>query len=420
MGLSTREAAAPLVGDPAGRWSALCRLAIAMVLAMTTWFSASAALPQLRTEWHLSPTAASWLTIAVQLGFVCGALLSATLNLADLIAPRRLILYGATGAAGANLVLLVAGGASTAIALRFATGFFLAGVYPPGLKSMATWFRLRRGTALGVMVGALTLGSAVPHLVNGLGGVRWEVVIVVTSGLTVTGGLVAELAGRDGPFPFPKAVFDPTQVPRAFADPGVRLATLGYFGHMWELYAMWAWFSVFFADRLLRDGSDDPFRGAAFATAAAIGVGGVGCIVGGVLGDRWGRTRTAALSMVISGGCAVAIGWLHTAPVPLVLAVGLVWGFWVVADSAQFSAIVTELADQRYVGTAVTLQLAAGFTLTVVTIWLIPELVELVTWRWAFAVLAAGPLVGVWAMLRLLRSLSVLGTLLTVDVAQHR
>ncbi|HAS10845.1 MAG TPA: MFS transporter, partial [Acidimicrobiaceae bacterium] len=221
-----------------------------MVLAMTTWFSASAALPQLRTEWHLTPTAASWLTIAVQLGFVCGALLSATLNLADLIAPRRLILYGATGAAGANLVLLVAGGASTAIAFRFATGFFLAGIYPPGLKSMATWFRLRRGTALGVMVGALTLGSAVPHLVNGLGGVRWEVVIVVTSGLTVTGGLVAELAGRDGPFPFPKAVFDPTQVPRAFADPGVRLATLGYFGHMWELYAMWAWFSVFFADRL--------------------------------------------------------------------------------------------------------------------------------------------------------------------------
>jgi MFS family permease len=392
------------VGDPAGRWSALARLAVAMVLAMTTWFSASAVLPQLRDEWDLSTTAGSWLTIAVQLGFVVGALLSAGLNLADLVPPRRLMLYGALGAATANAGLLAAAGAPTAIPLRFATGVFLAGVYPPALKSMATWFRRGRGTALGVMVGALTVGSALPHLVNGLGGVRWQVVIAATSLLTLLGGVVAEVVGRDGPFPFPAATFDPHQAGRAFADRGVRLATLGYFGHMWELYAMWAWFSVFFADRLLDGGSDDPYRAAGFAAAAAIGVGGLGCWVGGLLGDRWGRTRTTALAMAISGTCAVLIGLIRDAPVPVVLAVGLVWGFWVVADSAQFSAIVTELADQRYVGTAVTLQLAAGFTLTVVTIWLVPELVGGLSWRWAFAVLAAGPALGVWAMLRLLRS----------------
>ncbi len=392
------------VTDPTGRWSALCRLSAGMVLAMATWFSASAVLPQLRSEWDLSSTAGSWLTIAVQLGFVVGALTSAALNLADLVSPRRLILIGALGAAGANLLLLAATGPAGAIPLRFLTGVFLAGVYPPALKSMATWFRRGRGTALGVLVGALTVGSAMPHLVNGLGGVRWELVILATSLLTAAGGVVAELAGRDGPFPFPTAVFDPSQARRAFADRGVRLATLGYFGHMWELYAMWAWFSVFFADRLLDDGSGEPYRGAAFATAGAIGIGAVGCWVGGILGDRWGRTRTTALAMAISGSCAVVIGLARSAPVPVVLAIGLVWGFWVVADSAQFSAIVTELADQRYVGTAVTLQLAAGFTLTVVTIWLVPELQEWLTWRWAFAFLAAGPALGVWSMLRLLRS----------------
>lgn len=213
------------VTDPAGRWSALYRLALGMVLAMTTWFSASAVLPQVRVEWDLSRTAGSWLTIAVQLGFVAGAVTSAALNLADLVPPRRLMLYGALGAAGANTGLLWATGATTAIPLRFATGVCLAGVYPPALKAMATWFRRRRGTALGVMVGALTIGSALPHLVNGSGGVRWETVIVATSLLTVAGGLVVELAGRDGPFPFPTAVFDPSQARRAFADRGVRLAT---------------------------------------------------------------------------------------------------------------------------------------------------------------------------------------------------
>ncbi len=375
-----------------------------MLLAMSTWFSASAVLPQLRADWGLSTNEGSLLTIAVQLGFVAGAVGSAATNLADLIAPRRLMLLGAVGAATVNAGLVLASGPWSAILLRFATGVFLAGVYPPGLKAMATWFRRGRGTALGIMVGALTVGSALPHLVNGLGGVRWQSVILATSALTLAGGVVAEVLGRDGPFPFPAASFDPSQARKAFADRGIRLATLGYFGHMWELYAMWAWFSVFFADRLTLGGVVDPRRGSAYATAAVIGVGSLGCWVGGVLGDRWGRTRTTALAMAISGTSAILVGVLRSAPVPVVLAIGLVWGFWVVADSAQFSAIVTELADQRYVGTAVTLQLAAGFVLTVLTIWLVPVLRDALTWRWAFSFLAVGPALGVWAMLRLLRS----------------
>ena len=367
---------------------------------MTTWFSASAVLPQLRTEWDLDAGAASLLTISVQLGFVAGALLSALLNLADLVPPRRLMLLGALGAAAVNGGLCLASGAAGALPLRFLTGACLALVYPPSLKAVATWFRRERGTALGVMVGALTLGSALPHLVNALGGVQWRTVILVTSALTFCGGLIAEFVGRDGPYPFPKAVFAPREALRAFANPGVRLASLGYFGHMWELYAMWAWFNPFMADVLSRHGDASPRQGASLAAFAVIGVGGLGCWAAGRLGDRWGRTRTTALAMTLSGACALLIGW-ERLPVPAVLLLGLVWGFWVVADSAQFSTMVTEVAEQRYVGTAVTLQLAVGFTLTVATIWLVPVLREHAGWHGAFASLAAGPLLGVAAMLRL-------------------
>jgi MFS family permease len=371
---------------------------------MTTWFSATAALPALRDAWSLSDSAAAWLTIAVQVGFVLGALTSAALTLSDILPPRRMILFGAIGAAGANALLLAADGPALAIPLRLATGFFLAGVYPPALKSMSTWFRVGRGTGLGILVGALTLGSAAPHLINGLGGVDWRVVVLATTALTVIGGTIAEAAGSEGPWPFPRAVFDPRQARLAFAGRGVRLASLGYFGHMWELYAMWAWFVAFYAAVLAAHGASAPERAAAFATFGVIAAGGIGCWAGGVLGDRWGRTRTTALSMAISGSCALGIGHLLGAHPGIVLAIGLVWGFWVVADSAQFSTIVTEVADQRYVGTALTLQLAVGFLLTGATIWLLPTLVERAGWGWAFAALAPGPALGTLAMLALGRS----------------
>jgi hypothetical protein len=305
------------------------------------------------------------------------------------------ILAGSVGAAAVNALLGVAGGAAAGIPLRLATGFFLAGVYPPALKLMATWFRSGRGLALGTCVGALTLGSALPHLVNGLGGLDWHLVIYATSALTLAGGVIARLGVGDGPYPFPRGRFDPHQARFVFANRGVRLASLGYFGHMWELYAMWAWFVVFFR------AVHGPGTGAAYATFAAIGAGALGCVAGGLLGDRWGRPQASATMMVASGACAVAIGIVAQWSAWVALAVGLVWGFTVVADSAQFSTMVTELAHQAYVGTALTLQLAVGFTLTVATIWLIPVLERDVGWEWAFAFLAPGPLVGTLAMLRL-------------------
>jgi len=382
----------------AAHWQ-LALLSVALVLAMTTWLSASAVVPQLREAWHLSGTGRAWLTIAVQLGFVAGALLSSVLNLADILDARLVIAGGALGAAAVNALLLVTHGLALALPLRAATGFFLAGVYPPALKLMATWFQRGRGVALGVLVGALTLGTAVPHLVNGLGGLDWHVVIAITSLLTLSGGLVVLAGVGAGPCPFPRASCDPHQVRRVFANRGVRLSSLGYFGHMWELYAMWAWFLVFADERLFASRSD-----AAFSTFAVIGIGGVGCWAGGVLGDRWGRERTTAAMMAASGSCALTIGFVATVSTAAALALGLVWGFTVVADSAQFSTLVTEHAQQAYVGTALTLQLALGFTLTVATIWLLPVLEGAVGWTWAFAFLAPGPALGVVAMLRLERS----------------
>ena len=378
-----------------GRSRALALLALALVLAMTTWFSATAVIPQLRADWGLTDTAAAWLTIAVQLGFVTGALVSSVLNVADVLSARLVLLFGAAGAAVANLLLVAVASAAGAIPLRFLTGFFLAGVYPPALKLMSTWFQRGRGTALGILVGALTLGSAGPHLVNGLGGLDWQAVVVATSALTLAGGVLAFLAVAEGPYRFPPAVFDPRQARLVFANRGVRLASLGYFGHMWELYAMWAWFAVFFA-ATVEGGS-----AAAYATFAVIGIGSLGCWAGGVLGDKFGRAETTAVMMAASGACAVFIGVLANAPAWIVLLVALVWGFTVVADSAQFSTLVTEHADQAYVGTALTMQLAVGFTLTVATIWLVPIWEDALGWRFAFALLAPGPALGVVAMLRL-------------------
>ena len=386
-----------------GQRRALAFLALAMLLAMATWFSASAVVRQLTVAWSLSTSEAAWLTIAVQLGFVVGALVSAALNLADVHPPRGVFAVAAVAAAFVNALLVFADGAVPGITLRFLTGAFLAGVYPPAMKVVATWFRDGRGVALGVAVGALTLGSAMPHLVNSLGGVAWETVIMATSALTIIGGGVMWLLVQDGPFPFPRAPFDPSQIGKVFANRGVRLASAGYFGHMWELYAMWAWFLPFFADSLDAAGMGSRSF-AALGTFAVIGSGAVGCYVGGVLGDRWGRSRTTSAAMLISGASALTIGFAFGRAPWLVLAIGIVWGISVVADSAQFSTVVTEVADPTYVGTALTLQLAVGFTLTVATIWLVPIVRDASSWWWAFAMLAAGPALGVAAMQRLQRS----------------
>jgi MFS family permease len=294
---------------------------------------------------------------------------------------------------------LFAQDAALGIPLRFLTGMFLAGVYPPAMKILATWFRHGRGMALGVLVGALTLGKATPYLVNGIGSANWRHNVLFVSLLAFVGGLIVLLFVGDGPYALPAARFDWKQVGRVFQSRGVRLANLGYFGHMWELYAMWTWIPFMIRSSLSLRKSDPSL--AEVASFLVIGCGAAGCIIAGLIADRLGRTIVTSWAMAISGSCCLVIGLLFGANPILLLIVAAIWGASVVADSAQFSACVTELGDPQYLGTALTIQTCLGFLLTIVSIELIPRAVDLVGWRYAFMILAPGPLFGVIAMLRL-------------------
>jgi MFS family permease len=399
--LNVREHRASTDNAPsAARWRTLALLAIAELFGMSLWFSGSAVVPALTKEWNLSAGAASWLTLSVQLGFVAGTLLSALLNLPDIISSRHLFTLTAIAGAIVNAAFaLFAHDAALGIPLRFLTGMFLAGVYPPAMKILATWFRHGRGMALGVLVGALTLGKATPYLVNGIGSANWRHDVLFVSLLAAIGGLIVLVFVGDGPYALPAARFDWKQVGRVFRSRGVRLANMGYFGHMWELYAMWTWIPFMIRASLSLRKSDPSL--AEVASFLVIGCGAAGCVVAGLIADRVGRTIVTSWAMAISGSCCLVIGLLFGANPILLLIVAAIWGASVVADSAQFSACVTELGDPQYLGTALTIQTCLGFLLTIVSIKLIPRFVDLVGWRYAFMILAPGPLFGVIAMLRL-------------------
>ena len=385
------------MAETPGRWRALTLLAAAELLGMALWFSGSAVVPALEREWNLSPSQVSWIAIAVQLGFVAGTLLSATLNLPDIITTRHLFAVSAFLGATTNAIFgLYVRDASTAILVRFLTGVFLAGVYPPGMKIMATWFRERRGMALGVLVGALTLGKAMPYLVNALGSSSWRMNVLFVSLLSVIGGLIVLFFVSDGPYALPPARFDITQVVRVFGNRGVRLASFGYFGHMWELYGMWIWIPVMIRASIAIQGGDPKL--AEIGSFLVIGSGAAGCVVAGLIADRIGRTAVTSWAMAISGTCCLVIGLLYGGNPWLLLLVATIWGATVVADSAQFSSCVTELGDPQYIGTALTIQMCIGFLLTTISIELVPKVGD---WRYAFMILAPGPFLGVLAMLRL-------------------
>ena len=382
----------------------LAWLSLAMFFGMTLWFSATAANAPIVAEFQLSTSQTAWLTMAVQGGFVIGTLISALVNLPDVVNPRRLFAAGCVVAAAANAALVRADGVVMLIALRVATGAALAWVYPPGMKIAAGWFEQRRGAALGVLIGALTVGSAFPHLLASASAtIAWRSLMLAASSLALIGGAIVVTAVADGPYVASSARFDPAAVGRVFSDRRTRLATLGYLGHMWELYAVWTWIAAFASASLGFDGGATPSSPAGSAVAfATIGSGAIGSAAAGLFADRIGKARVASWAMIVSGACCAAAGFLFHAPAPVLYLFAIVWGVAVIADSAQLSALVAQYSPRDHVGTALTIQTCVGFLLTMASIRLLPIAAQTVGWQWVFVCLVPGPLLGVIA----LRSLS--------------
>ncbi len=391
-------------GDAGRAWAMLALLAVAELLGMSPWFTGSAAAPELAVRWALTDAQVGGLSTAVQLGFVLGTAIAAVLNLADLLPARRYFAWAATMAAVANAALVWAPDYSTALITRAATGLCMAGVYPPAMKMAATWFRARRGLAVGAVVGALTVGKAAPYLWRVLPEASLALIVFSASAAAALAALTIAVAWRDGPFAFPSRPFSWGLVGEVVRTPRYRWATGGYLGHMAELYAYWTWIPAFIAASAVAAAGDPTAARAPWVGALSFGtiaIGGVGCVWGGLVSDRIGRERLVIIAMAVSGLCALAIGLAFGRTPWLLAPLALAWGFFVIADSAQFSVLVTESVAPHAVGTALTVQVCLGFLLTTLTIQMIPPLVALAGWRAAFALLAVGPILGIMSIRRL-------------------
>ena len=381
----------------------LALVSFSTLLSLSVWFSTNAISTVLEIEKGFTIDDIAWLTISVQLGFGTGSLILSITNIPDIVNSRIVFSVSCVLAAVINVVLLLPQvGTNEAIAARFLTGVFLGGVYPLAMKIISGWFNSSRGIAIGIIIASLTLGSGSPHLLKSLFVSQWEITLIVSSFLSVIGGLIVLLFVRDGPYDVLAARFNPTYVLTIMKSRALQLVFIGYLGHMWELYAMWVWIPSFltsiYSNRIVLFGLFELSSLIAFLVFLS---GAVGCVMGGLLAERWGRTATTSWALALSGGTALCIGFLPAGWTQIIFFMALLWGFTVIADSAQFSTAITELADDSYRGTALALQTGLGFLLTVITIRLVPIIQSHIGWGWAFAFLSVGPVLGILAMVKL-------------------
>lgn len=376
-------------------------IVLAQFCCTSLWFASNAVLPDMIETFQLPVSALGGLTSAVQLGFISGTLLFAIFTIADRFSPSKVFWWCAIAGAIANAACTWSGNSyTTLLSWRVLTGCCLAGIYPVGMKIAADYFDRSLGRSLGFLVGALVLGTAFPHALRALGGDwPWRYVLWATSALATAGSLLLVLTVPDGPYRHPGQGFDPGALLRVFRNTEFRRAAFGYFGHMWELYAFWAFVPV--AIDLYQQLHPGTSIAVASWSFAIIAVGGPACVIGGMFAERFGTRRTARTLLALSGLCCLLSAWFFAqSSLLLFLAFLLFWGMVVVADSPLFSTLVARNAPPTAKGTALTIVNAIGFAITIISIQLLDYWQDWVAVGLLYTILALGPVLGVAALRR--------------------